>query len=254
MSALLAARGVTVRFGGVTALDDVSVEVGPAGISGLIGPNGAGKSTLFAVLSGLQRPGGGRVELDGADITRHSPQRRARLGVARTFQRLELFGELTVRDHVVLAHRVRHQRRNLLRDLVGLGRRTNATETDAVDGTLELLGLAAIAHQPVHSLPLGTGRLVEVARAVATDPRVVLLDEPSSGLDPSDTARLAAVIAALRDDRHLAVLLVEHDVEMVLGLADDVTVLDFGRVIARGTPDEIRGDAAVQTAYLGSAE
>jgi ABC-type branched-subunit amino acid transport system ATPase component len=243
---------VTVKFGGISALDDVTVAVPAAGIAGLIGPNGAGKSTLFAVLSGLQRPGAGRVLVDGADITRTSPQRRARLGVARTFQRLELFSELTVRDHVVLAHRVRHQRRNLLRDLAGFGRRTTPAETAAVDGTLELLGLASIAHRPVHSLPLGTGRLVEVARAVATDPRVVLLDEPSSGLDPADTARLAAVIATLRDERRLAVLLVEHDVEMVLGLADEITVLDFGRVIARGTPAAIRGDAAVQTAYLGS--
>ena len=252
MSALLAASGVTVRFGGVTALDRVDVAVEAGSITGLLGPNGAGKSTLFAVVTGLLAPDPGRVHFDGRDITRSSPQRRARLGIARTFQRLELFSELTVRDHVVLAHRTRHHRLNLARDLLGLGRRATAAEKDAVDSTLALLGLERLARRPVHSLPLGTGRLVEVARALATEPRVLLLDEPSSGLDSRDTARLTAVIARLRRERGLAVLLVEHDVEMVLGLADAVTVLDFGKVIAHGTPAEIRGDAAVQSAYLGT--
>ncbi|GIU86680.1 MAG: ABC transporter ATP-binding protein [Acidimicrobiia bacterium] len=251
---ILEARDVTVRYGGLVALDGVSLAVPDRSIVGLIGPNGAGKTTFFGVLSGLVRPRAGTVALAGADVTRRSPQARARLGLARTFQRLELFGELTVREHVLLAHR---QGRGspftrFARDLVGLGARTDPEEDAAVTSVLELFGLAAAADRPAAALGLGTGRLVELARAVATRPRVLLLDEPSSGLDARETAQLAEVLRRLRDDRDVALVLVEHDVEMVLSLARRVTVLDFGQVIAEGTPDEIRADAAVQAAYLGT--
>ena len=190
---LLEAHDVAVSFGGVAALAGVDLAVPARSIVGLVGPNGAGKTTLFGVLSGLLSPRTGRVELAGVDVTRSSPQRRARLGLARTFQRLELFDELTVRDHLVVARRIQeHRDRTLLRDLAGLGRRPSPGEDDAVDALLELLELGEFATQPVPLVPLGTGRVVELARALATEPRVVLLDEPTSGLDVHETERVAA--------------------------------------------------------------
>ena len=248
-----------MQFGGLVALDRVGLTVPPSTIVGLIGPNGAGKSTFFGVLSGLIRPRVGTVFIDGRDVTRASPQARARLGLARTFQRLELFAELTVREHLVVAYRAKRRRtifdlvRTLPIDLLGLGNRPAPGENDTVDRILELLGLTAVASVPASSIGLGTGRLVEVARALAAQPRVVLLDEPSSGLDAHETEELALVLARLRDEEGIALVLVEHNVAMVLGLADDVTVLDFGEVIARGPAAAIRSDPAVQAAYLGTA-
>jgi len=250
---LLESRDITVTFGGLVALDGVSLAAGRDQIVGLLGPNGAGKTTLFGVLSGLLRPRAGRVLMSGDDVTGSPPQARAKKGLARTFQRLELFHELTVRQHVQLAHRVRHRRSNLLGDLLGFGGRAGAGEADAVDSTLELLGLTRQAHVSARALPLGTGRLVEVARAIAVDPTVLLLDEPSSGLDANETAQLSEVLGRLRAERGIALVLVEHNVEFVLGLADDVTVLDFGSVIAHGTPSAIRQDPKVQAAYLGTS-
>jgi ABC-type branched-subunit amino acid transport system ATPase component len=251
-AALLRATDVTVRFGGVVALDTVSLAVPERSVVGLVGPNGAGKTTMFGVLSGLVQPRQGRVELAGVDVTRASPQRRARLGLSRTFQRLELFGELTVREHFVVAHRVHHGRdRQFWRDLVGLGSKPSVGEDEAVEALLDLLGLHGVADRPVILLPLGTGRLVEVGRALASEPRVVLLDEPTSGLGSHETEQLSATLRAVRDDRDVAIVLVEHDVELVLSLADSVTVLDFGKMIAEGPPDRIRSDAKVQAAYLG---
>jgi ABC-type branched-subunit amino acid transport system ATPase component len=252
--ALLQATDIAVRFGGVIALDGVSLEVPPSSIVGLVGPNGAGKTTMFGVLSGLVRPRRGTVSLAGVDVTRSTPQRRSRLGLSRTFQRLELFGELTVRDHLVVAHRVRQGRdRAFFRDLVGLGSRPSPGEDEAVDAILALLGLADLADRPVALLPLGTGRLVEVGRALAGEPRVILLDEPTSGLGSHETDQLARTLRTVHEQRDVAIVLVEHDVELVLALADSVTVLDFGKVIAEGTPAQIRGDAGVQAAYLGTA-
>jgi ABC-type branched-subunit amino acid transport system ATPase component len=251
---LLEARGVTVQYGGVVALDAIDFAADEGAITGLVGPNGAGKTTLFGILSGLQRPRSGEVVLAGADITRASPQRRARLGLARTFQRLELFGEMTVREHLVVAHRVRQRRdRSLLRDLLGLGERPSPGENEAVERTLSLLALEAVADQPVVLLPLGTARIVEIARALASEPRIVLLDEPTSGLDVQETAQIAAALRVARDERGVAFVVVEHDVELVLEISAAITVLDFGRVIARGAPSDIRKSSAVQAAYLGTA-
>ena len=250
---VLAARDVTVRFGGLLALDRVSLEVPPASIVGLVGPNGAGKTTLFGVLSGLLRPQEGDVFLDGRRVTRSAPAARARLGLARTFQQLELFLGLTVREHVTLAYRVRAQRHRLWSDLLTAGalHRVSAAEARRVDGLLDLLGLRGVAGVSAAALPLGTARRVEVARALATGPRVVLLDEPSSGLDAAETAQLSAALQTVVDEERVSLLLVEHDVAMVLGLSHQVAVLDFGVRIAYGTPDEIRADPAVRAAYLG---
>jgi ABC-type branched-subunit amino acid transport system ATPase component len=252
---LLAAEAVTVRFGGVVALDGVSLDVPVGSTVGLVGPNGAGKTTLFGVLSGLLRPRSGRVMMNGSDVTRRTPQYRARRGLARTFQRMELFTELTVRDHLVLARRVREGRERILgmaRDMSGFGERPGPGEDDSVEAILELLGLTTVADRPALAIPLGTGRLLEVARALAAEPTVMLLDEPSSGLDVHETEQLGDALRRVRQDRGTAFVLVEHNVEFVLDLSDRVTVLDFGSVLVEGTPEEIRTSAKVQAAYFGA--
>ena len=252
---LLAAEGVTVRFGGVVALDDVRIDVPNGSTVGLVGPNGAGKTTLFGVLSGLLRPKAGRVTMGGVDITRKSPQARARLGLSRTFQRMELFTELTVREHLVIAQRVKEGRqsvRGFARDVAGFGERPGKGEDEVIDSILDLLGLTGVADRPAVSVPLGTGRLIEVARALAAEPTVMLLDEPSSGLDVHETEQLGEALRRVRADRGTAFVLVEHNVEFVLDLSDRITVLDFGKVLVEGTPDEIRRSPEVQAAYFGA--
>ena len=250
---LLEACRVTVRFGGLAALDDVGVRVEAGRILGIVGPNGAGKTTLFGVLSGLVQPAVGDVFIEGERVTGLPPQERARRGLARTFQRAHLFAELTVREHLELTYRWLHGRQSYLRDLVGLGSRAREDgERDRVDRLLDNLGLASVQHQAASSLPLSTARLVEVGRALAGTPKVVLFDEPSSGLDSRETEQLASVLLRACQDEGVALVVVEHDFELVLGLSDRVDVLDFGRLIASGTPSEIRSDPVVQAAYIGT--
>jgi branched-chain amino acid transport system ATP-binding protein len=255
-SLALEAKNVTVRFGGLVALADISIAVPPATIVGLVGPNGAGKTTLFHVISGLLRPNNGEVYIGGARVTHKSAARRARLGLARTFQQTELFLGLTAREHVVLGYRVRNQRNRLWSDLFTFGslRPESKAEKERVDGLIELLGLTGVANAPAASLPLGTSRRVEVARALATGPSVVLLDEPSSGLDAHETSQLSTALRSVVAEEKVSLLLVEHDVAMVLGLSSAVTVLDFGVCIAEGPPETIRVDPAVRAAYLGDDE
>jgi branched-chain amino acid transport system ATP-binding protein len=238
--ALLEATGVSVRFGGLLALDDATLSVEAGCITGLIGPNGAGKTTLFNVITGLQRPTTGRVRLDDRDITDAKPHRRARLGIARTFQRLEAFGSLSARDNVLVAAEMR---RRWAKD--------EMAPADIAEEMLEHVGIASVADETVDSLPTGTARLVELARALATKPRVLLLDEPSSGLNEDETDALGRLLLQLCSEG-LGILLVEHDMPFVMGTCTHIDVLDFGRVIARGRPAEIQGDAAVQAAYLGT--
>ena len=231
---------VTVRFGGNLALDAASVNAEAGQISGLIGPNGAGKTTLFNVVTGLLPPSGGRVRIEGRDITRLSPHKRARQGMARTFQRLELFTMLSVRENVRVA--------------ADIHRRWSKDEEDPAERTeaiLERVGLQAVADERVTSLPTGQGRLVELGRALACKPSVLLLDEPAAGQDDTETAQFARLLRELAD-AGVAVVLVEHDMGLVMDVCDCVHVLDFGRVIAVGTPSEIQSDDAVLTAYLGS--
>jgi ABC-type branched-subunit amino acid transport system ATPase component len=253
----LEAGDITVRFGGLTALSQVSIEVQPGSIAGLVGPNGAGKSTLLAVLSGLLRPNSGRVRLRGADITNVSCRGRASRGLARTFQQPELFMGLTVREHLMLAHRARVSPRRLWRDM--LDPRSllppSAAENERVDGLLEVLRLTRVEKAPVAALPLGILRLVEVGRALASDPQVLLLDEPLSGLDMKASENLLAVFRQIVDgDDRLSLIMVEHDVAAVLSLSDVVFVLDFGERIAVGPPEKIRNDPAVRAAYLGDTD
>jgi len=247
------ARDVVVRFGGVTALDGVSISVPQASLVGLVGPNGAGKTTLFSVCSGLLRPNAGKVYIGGVDVTDASPQDRARRGLARTFQQPELFMGLSVRDHLVLAYRARHRRSRLWKDMITPAsfRKPEPAETERVRYLLELLSLADVGDVPVDVLPLGTTRLVEVGRALATSPSLVLLDEPSAGLDQWESDRLAQALRRTVEDEHLSMLLVEHDVAMVLSLSSYVFVLDFGELLTEGPPELIRSDPKVKAAYLG---
>lgn len=258
VTACLEASGVTVRFGGLTALSDVSIDVAPGKIAGLVGPNGAGKSTLLGVLSGLQRPNAGRVTLGGEDVTHASPRARAGRGLARTFQQPELFLGLTVREHLVVAHRARTSPSRLWRDMFDVRCLfpPPKEETEQVDRILEMLRLERVAKAPVAALPLGMLRLVEVGRALACQPRVLLLDEPLSGLDVKSSENLLGVFRQIVDqsDPPVSLILVEHDVAAVLSLSDTVFVLDFGERIAAGTPEQVRNDPAVRAAYLGDSE
>jgi ABC-type branched-subunit amino acid transport system ATPase component len=250
----LSAENVVVRFGGVVACNDVSLGVPPDSIVGLIGPNGAGKSTLFSVLSGLRRPTAGRVYLDGNDVTGASPQARVRQGLGRTFQHPEVFVELSVREHLVIADRVREGTRRIWTDIVtgrGLSPK-NPGEDERVGGLIDSLGLGRVAHASVASLPLGMLRLVELGRALAAEPSVLLLDEPSSGLDTAETADVVGVLRRTVAERGVSLLLVEHDVALVMDLCEYIYVLDFGSLIAHGKPDDIRRDPAVRAAYLGT--
>jgi ABC-type branched-subunit amino acid transport system ATPase component len=254
----LVASEVTVRFGGLVALSGVSLEVEVGTIAGLVGPNGAGKSTMLAVLSGLLRPNAGEVWLRGEQVTDLTARMRANRGLARTFQQPELFRGLTVREHLVLAYRARKAPHRLWRDMLDPRclRAPSAAENDQVDGLLERLRLARVAKAPVAALPLGVVRLVEVGRALAGDPHVLLLDEPLSGLDMNASENLLTVFSQIVDqkDRQLSIVIVEHDVAAVLSLSNTVIVLDFGLRIAAGSPHDIRNDPAVRAAYLGDGE
>jgi branched-chain amino acid transport system ATP-binding protein len=232
--AALAVEQVSVRFGGVAALSGVSLRAEAGSVTGLIGPNGAGKTTLFNVITGLQRPSSGSVSLSGTDVTRMRTYRRARLGMARTFQRLELFSTLCAADNV----------------RVGLEATERGAPPSAALDLLARVGVGEEGATPVSSLPTGSARLVELARALSTDPKVLLLDEPFSGLDEHESAALGRLLVALAAEGR-AILLVEHDTDVVMQICSTVHVLDFGQVIASGPPVVIRENAAVQEAYLG---
>ena len=249
MTALLEASGISRRFGGIVALADVDIEVAEGDAVALVGPNGAGKTTLFDCLNGVQRPDSGEVTFAGERIDGLSVHARARLGIARTFQRVELFAGMTVRDHLACAERVHRGDGRLWRDLVGRSRASEKVAT--VEQLLGELGLSELADAPIESLTLGQGRLVELGRALVQEPRLLLLDEPSSGLDPGETAGVAEVLHALQRDRETAILLVEHDLELVRAVARHVYVLDFGKVIATGEVEPVLADPAVRRAYLG---
>jgi ABC-type branched-subunit amino acid transport system ATPase component len=240
--ALLNVDSVSVRFGGLQALAAVTIDVPENEVTGLIGPNGAGKTTLFNVITGLQPPTGGTVVLDGKDITTTKPHQRARLGIGRTFQRLETFGTLSVRDNVLVAAEMRK----------GWSREKFKPGVLA-DELIERIGLTSVATERVDRLSTGTQRLVEMARALATKPRVVLLDEPSSGLNEAETADFSELLLELAESG-LAILLVEHDMGLVMSACHHIHVLDFGQIIAYGTPTEVQANTLVRAAYLGEGD
>lgn len=231
---------VAVRFGGVQALAGVDLTAQAGRVTGLIGPNGAGKTTLFNVVTGLQPPTSGRVRVAGRNVGRLSPYRRARLGMARTFQRLEVFGSLSARDNILAAAEFR---RGWSRD------RTDPRQV--AEGIIDQVGLRAVADDRVDAMPTGLARLVELGRALATRPRFLLLDEPSSGLNSAETKTLGDLLGELAHGG-MAILLVEHDMDLVMRISDPVYVLDFGKIIAVGTPGQVQADPEVQAAYLGA--
>ena len=247
---MLDVRGLTKSFGGAVAVDDVSLTVGAGESVGLVGPNGAGKTTVFNCICGQVRPDAGSISFLGRDLARIPTWRRARLGIGRTYQRVEVFPEMTVRDHVLVAERVRRRQGGLWRDLLNLSAPRPA-ELRRVTEVLSLLGLDAVAEVPVAALGLGTCRLIELGRALVAEPKILLADEPSSGLDEHESRDLARVLRTLQSERGMAVLLVEHDLGMVEAVVDRVVVMDAGGVVATGPFADVMAVPAVRLAYLG---
>lgn len=251
---LLEIANLSLNFAGVKALDDVSFDIAPGQLFSVIGPNGAGKSSLFNCISGVYRPASGSVRFDGREIVGLPSHRVTKLGIARTFQNVEVFPGMTVQENLLLA------RHNALRSgplgcMVRLGRSAREERQAAaqIGEVAERLGISRLLGELVGSLPHGTQKRIELARVLAMDPRLIMLDEPVAGMNHDESAEMAATIRQVNRDLGVAVLLVEHDMNVVMSISDEVCVLDFGQRIARGRPDEVMGDERVINAYLGGA-
>ena len=256
MATILEVEDLSLAFGGVHALDDVSLGVEEGSITAVIGPNGAGKTSLFNTISGFYKPQSGRILLDGDDITRRSPPKRAALGLARTFQNIALFRGMTVLDNIKLGQHV-HMKTGLLSAGLYLGwaqREEMALRDEIEREVIDFLEIDHIRNAPVAALPYGLQKRVELARALAMKPRILLLDEPVAGMNREETEDMARFILDVREERGITVLLVEHDMDVVMDISDHVAVLNFGREIGAGTPAEVREMPAVVEAYLGHGD
>jgi branched-chain amino acid transport system ATP-binding protein len=245
-------RSVSKSFGGVTAVHEVSFEIHAGESVGLVGPNGAGKTTLFNCVCGQLRNDRGEISFDGQSLEGVPTFKRARLGIGRTYQKVEVFTDMTVRDHLLVAERARGGAGRLWKDLLNMSAPTKE-EMDRVDSTMELVGISGLADSSVNALGLGHCRLVELARALAAEPKILLADEPSSGLDLHETAEVATVFRTVQRERGTAVFLVEHDLAMVGDVVDRTVVMDLGALLAEGTFDEVMANPSVRRAYLGQS-
>jgi branched-chain amino acid transport system ATP-binding protein len=248
--ALLSLHGVSKSFGGIHAVHDISFEVRAGESVGLVGPNGAGKTTLFNCVCGQLRNDEGDIMFDGSSLAGVPTFKRARLGIGRTYQKVEVFTDMSVRDHLMVAERSRRGEGRLWKDLLNMST-VSKDESDNVDATLELVGISSLAETSVNALGLGNCRLVELARALAAEPKILLADEPSSGLDIHETAEVAAVLRTVQRERGTAILLVEHDLSMVGEVVDRTVVMDLGSMLCEGTFDEVMANPDVRHAYLG---
>lgn len=249
---LLDADGIVIRYGGVVAMDGAHLRVNEGEIVALIGPNGAGKTSMFNALAGVVRPSAGVIRFRGRDLAGYSPHERARLGMARTFQHVNLYGRLTVRENLILSH-FTEGRGWLLSSLLSgpMARADRRAAHTRAEELIESIGLHHIADRPCADLPYGLQRLVSVARALAVTPRLLMLDEPSAGLGPGESQQLGTMVRRIRDDLGIPVLLIEHDMSLVMSISDHVYVLDFGIPLADGTPEDVRSNPDVIAAYLG---
>jgi branched-chain amino acid transport system ATP-binding protein len=249
---LLDVRDVTKRFGGLTAVKDLSLQVPRGSLFGLIGPNGAGKTTIFNLLTGVYRPTEGRIQFDGRRVDGRRPYEIASLGMTRTFQNIRLFPDMTVLENVMTARHLR-SRQWLADAVVGTPRhqREERRTRERARELLAIFGLDALADEIATNLPYGSQRRLEIARALATEPKLLLLDEPAAGMNPQESLDLMDLIRWIRDEFSLTILLVEHNMKVVMGICERIQVIDYGEVIALGTPAEIQRDPAVIAAYLG---
>ncbi|HXL02270.1 MAG TPA: ABC transporter ATP-binding protein [Candidatus Atribacteria bacterium] len=249
---LLSLEDLTIAFGGLVAVSDFSLQLFPGDLVGLIGPNGAGKTTVFNLITGQYRPTKGRIIFQGKDITGFSPDVVTTVGIARTFQNIRLFGNLTVLENVLVSFHVRLQSSFLapMFSLPSYWREERAIREEAYE-LLKAVGLADATKEEAQSLPYGEQRRLEIARALATHPSLLLLDEPAAGMNPQETQELMRFIQKIRDDFNLSIFLIEHDMKVVMGICERIAVMDFGMKIAEGTPEEIRNNPRVIEAYLG---